>query len=179
MSEQDKPPDKPPIVAKPRRKHRKVHTQRRQLSKDEVTELLSDDAFKAPGETTEDVCKRYGVSTKSLQRWKKRVAADSALSAEVANKKAGRAQGWKDSRIRFLRNAIDKLEQLVAKADVTQMRDVAGAIKIVGDLEGMASALGVESDVEQPVRNQPGQVSEEAASRDGGAAETDEPDPVH
>jgi hypothetical protein len=116
------------------------------LTVERKADLLADVEYRAPGETPEDICKRYGVSLKTLQRARAQCATDVALSDLVRKKKSDRARGWRDNRLRFLRNAIDKLDSLVSAATGEQIREVAGAIKIVGDLESLSRALGVEDD---------------------------------
>jgi hypothetical protein len=143
---------------------------RKQLSKDQVSQLLTDIAFRAPNETPADICAKYGVSEKTAQRWKKRAASDPVLSARVATNKAEVALGVRDHRIRFLCSAIDKLGQLVQSAGVENMRDVSGAIHIVGNLEVASASLGLDQDVKPTGDNRQGAPPAEIAG--GSSQET-------
>jgi hypothetical protein len=135
--------------------------------------MLAELEMRAPGETEADIAKRYGISEKTLQRTKARAHADAALAEAVRQKKAEfaqSAQGWRQVRIRFLRKSIAKLGQLVDEATVSQIREVAGAIKIVGELEAVTQALGDE-DGEQPSGTRQGSTTKEVegeAGRDAG-----------
>lgn len=89
MSDQDKPVDTAGDIPAANQDKARKH---RHLSTEEVAKLLSEVANKADGETAEDICKRWGISTKSLQRWKKRVAADAQLSAASGKPAASSAK---------------------------------------------------------------------------------------
>jgi len=96
-------------------------------------------------------CKRHGISERTLQRYRERVGADPELTAVVAEKKNAEEAGWSASRRRFLRSAIAKLEAMIAEAGPDQIREVAGAIKIVGELEVVVvNMIGAGTDGEQP-----------------------------
>lgn len=87
---------------------------------------------------------RHGCSKRTVERYRQRMATDPALSALVEEKKKAQVGEWAAARTRFLRSAIAKLETLVAGATGEQIREVAGAIKIVGDLHVVSGALNVE-----------------------------------
>jgi len=177
MSDEDSQRDTATLKRKPKRKAR---SKGKQLSREQVAELLAEVALHAPHETPADICKRYGISEKTLQRWKKRAGADKELSAAVLQNKRVVAEGLRDTRIKFLRNSIEKLGQLVQASGVENMRDVSGAIKIVGDLNAVSHALGID-DEQQPVANRQGPIPPEAEGADGGAPAASDPSgtPVH
>lgn len=139
------------------------------LSLDRIAEMLTDLAMRAPGETQGDIAKRYGISERTLQRLKGDEQTNPALAALVRQKKAEMAQseqGWRQVRLRFLRKSIEKLGRLVEEATSAQIREVAGAIKIVGELEAVTLALGDE-DGEQPSGNRQGSAPEAHAGTAG------------
>lgn len=80
------------------------------------------------------LCARYGVSTKTLERWKARCSSDQKLAAVVSKKKNAQREEWEDEAVRFMRRGLRKLDELVDKAAVTDMRNVSGAIHLVGNL---------------------------------------------
>jgi len=139
------------------------------LPLERIAELLTDIAMRAPGETQADIAKRYGISERTVQRLKAEEQANPALADLVRQKKAEMAQseqGWRQVRLRFLRKSIEKLGKLVDEATSAQIREVAGAIKIVGELEAVTMALGDE-DGEQPSGNRQGAPPEAHAGAAG------------
>jgi hypothetical protein len=151
------------------------------LAPERVAELLADVDFRPPGEMPEDVCKRYDVSLRTLTRYRNQEAADPVLAELVRKKKLERAKGWRDSRLRFLRNAINRLDTLVANATGEQIREVAGAIKIVGDLESLSQALSFQDDEDgqQSRGDRSGQAPAADARRGAGATGNTAEPPVH
>ncbi len=152
------------------------------LSLERCAEMLVEIDQRAPGETQADIAKRYGISEKTLERTKAKQASDPSLSELVRQKKSELAQsnqGWRLVRIRFLRKSIEKLGKLVEEATSAQIREVAGAIKIVGELEAVTRALG-DDDGEQPGGNRqshPAEAHAGAAGGDKGSGPS--PTPVH
>jgi hypothetical protein len=86
-------------------------------------------------------CQRHGISVRTLERYRVRLKGDPQLSEAVAQKKEELERDWRQARRRALRSGITKLEQLIQAAEVKQLRDVAGAVKILGDLEVVAGVL--------------------------------------
>jgi hypothetical protein len=86
-------------------------------------------------------CQRHGISVRTLERYRVRLKGDPQLSEAVAQKKEELERDWRQARRRALRSGITKLEQLIQVAEVKQLRDVAGAVKILGDLEVVAGVL--------------------------------------
>ena len=93
---------------------------------------------------------RHNVATRTVKRYRARMRTDAALAQVVSAKKARVEQDWTDARRRFLRRAIAKLEQLIDGAKPEQIREVAGAIKIVGELDVVKGALGGNQPVAPP-----------------------------
>jgi hypothetical protein len=86
-------------------------------------------------------CARHKIALRTLQSYRKRLAHDPELAEACAQKRAELEKGWREVRLRALRSGITKLEQLIQEAEVKQLRDVAGAVKILGDLEVVAGVL--------------------------------------
>lgn len=99
------------------------------------------DAF-ALGDAT--AAAKWKISKRTVERYRARMATDRELSRLVTEKKKAVEADWSAARIRFLRRSIAKLEELVDKAGADQIREVAGAIKIVGELEVVSGTLNGE-----------------------------------
>jgi hypothetical protein len=112
--------------------------------RDQMTRVITDAAILG----NEHAAKKHGIAERSVQRYKNRCAQDPELAAMVAAKKKKIDDDWRDEAVSFLRTAVAKLEKLVATATGEQIREVAGAIKIVGELTVARDALV--SDEQQP-----------------------------
>ena len=113
----------------------------------------------------------FGISTKSVCRYRTRATTDTELSRLVEEKTRefrAASEGWAEDAAGFMSRAIRKLDTLVSKAEVDQIRDVAGAIKIVGELDITQKVLGGQ----QPGAHLEGPVPPEAAGADGGGPGT-------
>lgn len=100
--------------------------------------------------TVPEVAERHDVSRETVRNYLRREAADEAFADLCAKKRLTVAQelqrreaDWLDEAVRCLRSSFKKLEQLVtdAKAEKGSIREVAGAIKIVGELQVVREAL--------------------------------------
>lgn len=89
----------------------------------------------------EQAAARWGVCTKTLQRYRARLANDPELARAVKATSQKLDAEWRTARRTFLRAGIRKLQELVDLAGVDKIREVAGAIKIVGDLEITSGVL--------------------------------------
>jgi hypothetical protein len=119
-----------------------------------------------------EAAKHFGISAKSVSRYRQRSLTDASLSALVFEKTRefrAASEGWAEDAAGFMSRAIRKLDTLVGQAGVDQIRDVAGAIKIVGELDITQKVLG---SGEQPSPHQQGPVPPEAAGADGGGPGT-------
>jgi len=91
----------------------------------------------------EAAAKRNGVTSRTIRKYRALLPSDPALSAAFRLKKSALDEArdeerleWDRERRRFLRASIAKLEELVAKANsVEHIHPVAGAVKIVGELD--------------------------------------------
>jgi len=84
---------------------------------------------------------RWECSERTVQNYRTRMASDPKLAELFAAKKKTNEGDWKSVRRHFLQTAIGKLALLVENATQDQIREVAGAIKIIGDLEVVTEAL--------------------------------------
>jgi hypothetical protein len=129
----------------------------------------------------EEAAKHFGISTRSIKRYRARLVEGDSQLAEAVNQKTAQldqhARHWAEDAASFMSLAIRKLGQLVGQAGPKQMRDVTGAIKIVGELDITRKVLGDE----QPGAGAEGPAAQaNAGVRKVAEAETDpEDDRVH
>lgn len=83
----------------------------------------------------------WKVSERTIRNYRERLAGDPELAGAFQQKRAELERDWRQARRRALRSGITRLEQLIQEAGVKQLRDVAGAVKILGDLEVVAGVL--------------------------------------
>lgn len=92
----------------------------------------------------------WGVCDRTVRRYRQIVPTDPELAALVDEKRRTHSQEaeaeWRKTRVRFLCRAVGTLERLLENADAKQIRTIAGAIKIVGELHTTQQALA-EDDV--------------------------------
>lgn len=113
-------------------------------------------------------CKNYKITSQTLRNYRKRLENDAEFLQTFAVKKKELDEGWKLARRSALRAGIRKLEQLIERAGVKQLRDVAGAVKILGDLDVVANVL----DDEQPGTDREGEPPAPPAGQPPGATAT-------
>ena len=106
-------------------------------------------------------CKQWKINERTLVRYRSRLSSDPQLSELVRAKGRVADEHWSKARVRFLRKAISKLEQLIDSADQDQIRDVSEAVKVVGELQ-VASAV-----LHEPGTDFEGARSAEDAARAG------------
>lgn len=91
------------------------------------------------------VCEDFGISTRTLQRWRHRSKQDSALAASVADKKTLLLEAWRHEAIVPLKTAFEELTRRMPLAkdegDARVIHAIAGAVKIIGDLRLSADVL--------------------------------------
>ena len=85
---------------------------------------------------------RAGVTVRTVQRYRKLLESDEALSQRVAEKKAVLLEGWEDEARLFMRKCLAKMSALVDVATLENLRDVNGSAKIVGELMVAQGVLG-------------------------------------
>lgn len=112
--------------------------------------------------------KRWHVSVRTVERYRARVAADATLAALVERKTKALETEWTQEAVAFLRTGLRKLRELAEDCKVDQIRDVAGAIKIVGELQVVREALGGEQPGERSRPAKPGQAPTPNPAADAG-----------
>lgn len=86
--------------------------------------------------------KKFGVSLRTLQRWRKQLQSDDGLASFVATKKAELDSRWAESLPAALRNSIEFISEASArsKADPDSyqnpvlVQSIAGAMKLCADV---------------------------------------------
>lgn len=133
-----------------------------------ASEILAEAAVVGDAATA----KRWGISKRTLWRYRARAKADSALTAQVNEKKGLLAKtGWAANLGDTLRTVIDSIKARTEKGE-PNYRELVGAAKVLGELETVRKAL----DGEQPA--DPRQGAEPAThAREG--EQPAEPTPVH
>jgi hypothetical protein len=92
---------------------------------------------------------KWRLSRRTVERYRAQLRVDEELARVVAEKRRGAELELGALRVRFLRNAIGQLEKRLRRRTVT-VREIAGAIKIVGELHQVAEVLGEQSDSAGP-----------------------------
>jgi hypothetical protein len=109
------------------------------LNKEVVATVLIDAVYT----TDEQACQNYGVSVRSLQRWRRRLFdGDPELAGLVATKKAARDAAWADSLPNVLAKCLHALEDCFAAVqsdpEVLKRPDIifalSGAYKICAEV---------------------------------------------
>jgi len=101
--------------------------------------------------------RKWGVSTRTVERYRARMSSDPALADLVREKKRGTERELAEMRIAFMREALSVLSEKIRSANV---RSVAGALKIVGELH--QTSMVIEGPVESADPEDP------SAPEDGG-----------
>lgn len=113
------------------------------LTDEQATSMLAESAIIG----VPAAARRYEVDERTVFAWRKRLEASPDAQAKIAAKREKLEREWSDVAIRFLRKAVAKLEALVEQATPENIREVAGAIKVVGE-------LGIARDVFPPANGQ-------------------------
>lgn len=103
--------------------------------------------------------RKWNVSRRTVERYRERSRNDKDLAAAVAEKKRHEESDLANLRVRFLRRALGVLEAKIQSEGAT-VYEIAGAVKIVGELHQVAMAV----DDERPDSTDP-----EAAEAEGGS----------
>lgn len=112
----------------------------RKLTPEQVAQLVADSLTVG----TAAAAHAWKVSPRTVERYRAKVEAGGPLTASVAKKLEATNSEWRDVAVSFLRRGIAKLGTLIDQAGTDQIRDVAGAVKIVGELQVVREALGVD-----------------------------------
>jgi len=110
--------------------------------------------------------RKWNVSTRTVERYRARMKTDKALSDLVAEKNAAIQHDLATLRVSFLREALVEMR---AKLKEGSLYEVAGAVKIVGELHQTATVV----DDERPDDPQPSSAEDEGGS--GGTASGSQP----
>lgn len=105
-------------------------------------ELAATVLIEAAYTTDEKACQKYGVSIRSLQRWRKSLASDPVLAGFVATKKEAVDKAWAESLPVAMKEATQTIASIAAAIRVhPQMKDsplalekLAGALKLCADV---------------------------------------------
>lgn len=100
-------------------------------------ELASTVLVEAAYQGDDVAAKKYGVSVRSVRRWRKRIDEDERLASFVRIKKDRMEQRWADELPSAIRASITYLQnaaQEVNKRDPDAIHAVAGALKILSDV---------------------------------------------
>lgn len=85
---------------------------------------------------------KWQVSERTVRNHRGRLDTDKEFAALFLRLKSAAERDWRVVRLRFLRNSIAKLEALVESAEKPEsIRDVADAIRIIGELQLASEAL--------------------------------------
>ena len=99
--------------------------------------------------TDERACDRFGVSLRSLQRWRKALATDDVLASCVATKKAALDAKWADDLTTPIRAAARFITDAALNADANSKRNpefvhaIVGALKVCADVHLTSKVLDV------------------------------------
>lgn len=89
----------------------------------------------------EAAAKLHDVSIRTVVRYRKQLETDQDLARHVAKRMGVLDEDWGEAAREFLREAIAKLKEMVKTAPADQIRDVTGAVKIVGELQIVREAI--------------------------------------
>lgn len=119
----------------------------------------------------ERTAKQFGVSQRTVFNYRGLVKASPVLAAACTEKRKHAKERMGEEFIAFLRRGVKKLDELCAEAGPERIRDVAGAVKIVGDLFTVREVFGGQQP--QPDREGPATPEAPGDASDRGSA------PVH
>lgn len=102
-----------------------------------VVRVLSD----AVAMGDEAAAAKWKISTKTVERYRKRAAEQPELSADVRENHRRIEKTLSQMRVEFMRDA---LASMLTKLEGATLYEVAGAMKIVGDLHQVALAVAAE-----------------------------------
>lgn len=110
-----------------------------------IAEILVDAYVLGDG----SAARKWRVSTRTIRRYRAAAKTDEALSALVQEKRDGATEELAALRVVFLREAINVLRTKIKKRSAT-VHEVAGAVKIVGELHQVAEVLDERDDEPDP-----------------------------
>ena len=86
---------------------------------------------------------KWKISEATVHNYRARLASDLELKQMYLERRQRAENEWHDERLRFLKSALAKLDELVGKA--TEAKDItaiAHAVKVVGELQVASQVLG-------------------------------------
>jgi hypothetical protein len=90
-------------------------------------------------------CQRFGISSRTIQRWRHRAKQDPVLAADVASKKKMLLEKWQADASQPLSVALEELARRMPLAetavDAKVIFAIAGTVKILGELKLSAVLL--------------------------------------
>lgn len=89
--------------------------------------------------TDERVASRWGLSVRTIERYRQRLRTDPVLAGIVGEKRRKLTAAWVDNATKFLVVALRELEERCktakSKEDAEVLRAIADSLKIVGELK--------------------------------------------
>lgn len=96
----------------------------------------------------EEVAKRWGVSDRTIWRYKAKCVEDELLAELVTRKKAKLSDSWTENASRALNTALNELNKKIplmkTEEDAKIIYSIVGAIKVVGELKITADTLSAD-----------------------------------
>lgn len=108
----------------------------------------------------------HRITERTLRNYRARLEGDPELSRAFRVKAEADEASWGVERAATLALGMRKLRELISNASQEQMRDVVGAIKILGELDVAAGVLGSERGEADPPRTSPAAPSGASGSAD-------------
>jgi hypothetical protein len=106
---------------------------RKKFSNDQIAQMLVEAAYRGDNETAA----KYGISARTLQRWRDASAINPQLSQLIAEKNLAFERGWADEAASALKAGLEFLKEAAQKASKTDpaaIHAVAGAVKIASEV---------------------------------------------
>lgn len=120
---------------------------------------------------TPRAAEKWGVNPRTVRNYQGRLSDDVELARLYAAKLKRAEEDWRTERLRFLRNGLAKLDELVRLAtEPKEISAVAQAVKVVGELQVASDVLNGDRDADS---------ADPLAAAAPGAASSDGQPPVH
>jgi hypothetical protein len=112
------------------------------MNREQVAQILVEALYSGDHETA----RRFGISIRTLQRYRRRLHTDPELSQIVALKKAAFEREWAEDATQAIREAVRFLQRAATQADPSDpnaIHAVAGALKILAEVSLTREVLSV------------------------------------
>lgn len=106
---------------------------RKKFSQDQIAQILVEAAYRGDVDTAD----KYGISIRTIQRWRALSENDVGLTRLIAQKKLAFEQGWADEAAGALKAGLEFLKEAAQKASKTDpnvIHAIAGAVKIASEV---------------------------------------------